>query len=117
MNFADYQIAAARTLSRRPLAEYSKGEAEKKLAVMGLGLAGESGEVIEHIKKVVGHGHVIDRELVKKELGDVLWYVAAIATLLDLPLGDVAFANIEKLKARYPKGFSEADSINRSKEG
>ena len=103
----DYQTEAARTLTIGP-------DFEKQLAVMGLGLAGEAGEVIELIKKAVGHGHPLNPRTLQKELGDVLWYVAAIATLNGLSLGDIADANIAKLKARYPDGFSSAASIARA---
>ena len=89
---------------------------ETQLAVSGLGLAGESGEVADHIKKVVGHGHELDRAYVKKELGDALWYIQYTASLLGMTLEEVAQANIEKLKARYPEGFSSERSINRAQE-
>lgn len=83
------------------------------LAVFALGVAGESGEVAELIKKHVGHGHVLDKAKVTKELGDVLWYIAALCTALDLELEDVAEANIAKLRARYPEGFDPERSQNR----
>ncbi len=73
-----------------------------------LGLAGEAGEVAEKIKKVLrDKGGVMDdatRDAVKKELGDVLWYVAQLATELGLSLDDVATANIEKLFSRMDRG-------------
>lgn len=83
------------------------------LAIFGLGLTGEAGEVSEIIKKQVGHGHPGDKDKVAKELGDVLWYVAAIATEYGLSLGDIARLNIEKLRARYPEGFSTQASLAR----
>lgn len=83
------------------------------LAILGLGCAGEAGEVADYLKKVVGHGHELDVELVKKELGDVMWYVSVLADEVGLTLGDVAKANIDKLKKRYPDGFSSERSINR----
>ena len=78
-----------------------------------LGLAGEAGEVADMIKKGVYHQHGVDREEVKKELGDVLWYVSAICGDLDLELSEVMEANIEKLKQRYPDGFNFEQSQNR----
>lgn len=107
MKFSEYQADARRTLTIDP------ERLPHLLAVMGLGLAGESGEVIEHIKKHLGHGHDLDRLKVRKELGDVLWYVAAIASLCGLDLDDIAQGNIDKLKVRYPEGFSSTASINR----
>lgn len=105
MNFDEYQELAARTANRKL--------DEKRLAVSGLGLSGEAGEVVELIKKHIGHGHVLNTEAVAKELGDVLWYVADICTAVGIDMADVAEANIAKLRARYPEGFSEDRSRNR----
>lgn len=116
MDFNTYQVAAARTLARRPLEQYTPEEMKAKLGLMALGVTGEAGEVADLIKKHLGHGHELVREHLLKEIGDVLWYLAAFATLLDVNLEDVAAQNIAKLQARYPNGFSEQDSINR-KEG
>lgn len=82
-----------------------------------LGLAGESGEVSEKIKKVIRDKNgIIDdatREEIKKELGDVLWYVAQIATELKLDLSDVAQTNIDKLFSRKARGKISGDGDNR----
>jgi NTP pyrophosphatase (non-canonical NTP hydrolase) len=83
------------------------------LTVRALGLAGEVGEVVEHVKKHVGHGHSLDNNKVVKELGDVLWYVATLAAAVGASLEDVAKTNIEKLRTRYPDGFSVDASQNR----
>ncbi len=107
MKIRDYQDQSARTmpvgLHRDPL-----------LTNLCLGLAGESGEIIEHVKKAVFHGHSLDREYLSKEIGDVLWYVAALATALEVDLGEIADNNVKKLKARYPEGFNENASTNRT---
>ena len=66
--------------------------------------------------KILGHGHELDRDKVIKELGDVLWYIAAIASFLHVPLDEIAQRNIDKLAARYPEGFSNERSINREAE-
>lgn len=87
--------------------------APTQLVSYGLGVTGEAGEVADLIKKHVGHGHPLDVEKLKLELGDVLWYVAGLATVLGLTLEDVAAANIAKLTRRYPNGFSTADSLAR----
>lgn len=78
-----------------------------------MGLCGESGEVIDLVKKHVSHGHPLNREKLIDELGDVAWYLAECATVLDVTLEDVLARNIEKLKKRYPEGFSSERSINR----
>lgn len=103
MNLNDYQSLASRTAA-------SHGN---ELVNYGLGIAGESGEVADLIKKAMFHGHTIDIGEVKKELGDVLWYLANIARIAGLRLDEVAEANISKLQRRYPEGFSTEASINR----
>lgn len=106
-----YQVLARRTLIDQPDAEYTGDEI--MLVWNALGLAGEAGEVADTIKKAVFHRHPLNRDELVKELGDVLWYVAALCTKLDVNMADVMHANIEKLKARYPDGYSSERSINR----
>lgn len=79
-----------------------------------MGLCGESGEACDIVKKHLFHGHELDRESLIKELGDVAWYLAEAAIALDINLDEVFERNIEKLKKRYPEGFSEERSINRT---
>lgn len=101
----EYQQDALRTAPRKNTA--------LSLAVLALGMTGEAGEVADLVKKHLGHGHPLDRDAIKKELGDVLWYLAALAERLNLTLPEIAEANINKLRARYPNGFSKARSRNR----
>lgn len=83
------------------------------ILMAALGLTGESGEVADILKKVVFHGHDLDKAKLKAELGDVLWYVARLASALDLSLSDIMQHNIDKLQARYPEGFNSEASRNR----
>ena len=78
-----------------------------------MGLCGESGEAIDIVKKHLAQGHELNKEALIKELGDVAWYLAEAAFALDVDLETVLEGNINKLKARYPDGFSEERSINR----
>lgn len=78
-----------------------------------LGAAGEAGEVADLVKKEVFHGHETSIDEMRKELGDVMHYVAGLATLYGLRLDDVAQGNIDKLQKRYPSGFSEKASRER----
>ena len=80
-----------------------------------MGLCGESGEAIDIVKKWLAQGHELDREHLIKELGDIAWYIAEIAYILNVPLEDVLQKNIDKLKSRYPDGFKTKDSIDRVK--
>lgn len=79
-----------------------------------MGLCGESGEAIDIVKKHLAHGHELDRESLINELGDVAWYLAETATALDVSLEEVLEGNIEKLRRRYPEGFSTEQSIHRN---
>lgn len=69
-----------------------------------LGLVGEAGEVAEKVKKAVRDDTELSREDLLKELGDVLFYVAALADLLDEDLGKVGTGNLEKLRDRKARG-------------
>ena len=105
--FDQYQEAAKRTLN-------TKIEARYILANLGMGLAGEAGEVCDYLKKVVFQGHQLDPAKVSEELGDVLWYLANVAEAAGLSLGDIAEQNIAKLRKRYPNGFEQIRSQQRA---
>jgi NTP pyrophosphatase (non-canonical NTP hydrolase) len=107
VDWKQYQELAMRT---RGIAS----ELSDRLVMGALGLSGEAGEVTDHIKKIVFQGHDIDRQAMTEELGDVLWYVASLLDALDLDMSDVLEANIAKLRARYPEGFSGERSRNRA---
>lgn len=78
-----------------------------------IGLVGEAGEIAGTVLAGVQENQATDREKLKKELGDCLWYLAALCTKADLSLEDVMHANIEKLKLRYPDGYSAEASKKR----
>ena len=106
MTVNEYQKLAMTTLN--PNLE------KKDVLINGvMGLCGESGEAIDIVKKWLAQGHELDREKLKKELGDIAWYLAETATALDLSLEDVLQGNIDKLKKRYPEGFDSERSIHR----
>ena len=109
MDFNEYQKESRKT------AHYP--DADNNFIYPTLGLAGEAGEVAEKIKKVIrDKSGIVDaetRENIKKELGDVLWYVSQIATELNLPLEDVARGNIEKLFSRMKRGKLNGDGDDR----
>ena len=79
-----------------------------------MGLCGESGEVIDLVKKHLHQGHPLDKEKLIKELGDIAWYLAEVAYVLDTDLDTVLEQNIAKIKARYPEGFDIEKSIHRN---
>lgn len=100
----DYQRAAMRTAG---------DDTENYLLNGVMGLCGESGEVIDLVKKHLYQGHELDKTKVAEETSDCLWYCALIATAIDMNLGDIMQLNIDKLKRRYPAGFDKARSVNR----
>ena len=79
-----------------------------------MGLCGEAGEAIDIVKKHLHQGHELDKDKLTKELGDIAWYLAETATALDISLEDVLAGNIDKLRSRYPEGFSTERSVNRN---
>ena len=106
MTVKEYQLLAARTINQ--------ALDEKELITNGaMGLCGESGEVIDLVKKWRAQGHELDRVHLTEELGDVAWYLAETATAIGAELEDVLKANIEKLMKRYPEGFAAERSVNR----
>ena len=110
MTFDDYQTGVLRTWSPdiTPLTQW-----EKEVVFAETGLSGETGEVSELVKKGIfhGQGELLDPEKLKKELGDVLYYVVALANLFNLTLDEIATANNRKLQVRYPDGFVKGGGI------
>ncbi len=113
MEFDEYQKKAKK---------YDFFEATTDLKDVGfiekvLGLVGEAGETADKIKKIIrdkgGVASDEDRDLIIKELGDTLWYIAAISRYLDVPLSKVANTNIEKLESRYQRNKLHGEGDNR----
>ncbi len=110
-SFDEYQELALRTASAESLVDEST-----MLNAAALGLNGEAGEIADHVKKIMFHGHPLDdatRDKIAKEIGDILWYCAMAARGIDVGLGEIASMNVEKLGKRYPDGFSTERSLNR----
>lgn len=106
MTINEYQKLAMTTLN--------PALSQKDVLINGvMGLCGESGEAIDIVKKHLAQGHPLDREKLIKELGDVAWYLAETAYALEVPLEEVLQRNIEKLRERYPEGFSSERSMDR----
>ena len=80
---------------------------------MTMGLTGEAGEISNKVKKVMRDGKQLDLEDIKHELGNVLWYVAGLSTVLGIDLEEVAKANLEKLKSRKERGVIGGSGDNR----
>ena len=79
-----------------------------------VGISGEGGELLDHIKKVIWQGHCIDCDYVIKELGDILFYLTSMCNCVGTNIDEVRKLNIEKLTKRYPDGvFDKERSISR----
>ena len=107
MDFNTYQTEAAKTVSENGF----------DLRNAALGLCGEAGEFADLVKKFTYQGHDFDKEHLKRELGDIMWYMALAATIIGCDLEDVAETNIAKLRTRYPKGRFESQNSKVRKEG
>ena len=108
MTINEYQTAALRT------AQADKLTANELLLNSALGLCGESGEVADLVKKHRFQGHDFDFDHVAKELGDIAWYLAVGAYAIGYDLEKILQMNVDKLKARYPDGFSVDRSLHRA---
>ena len=106
MQAGEYQHLAARTMN--PLMNSLEQE---KHALHGM--VGEIGELHSLYQKMY-QGHTFDEEHTKKELGDLCWFIAEYCTAKGWSLSDVMQMNIDKLKARYPEGFSADKSLHRA---
>ena len=106
MKLYEYQQAVKRTCAT------SDPHETIKLALVGL--QDELGELAGPLKKYLWHGHAdLDRVHLQDEVGDVLWYLATLCNALDISLEDALEGNVEKLRRRYPDGFSTQSSLHR----
>ncbi|MFZ5559456.1 MAG: nucleoside triphosphate pyrophosphohydrolase family protein [Patescibacteria group bacterium] len=99
MKLKEYQKLCKRTAKRFDMKE-------KEIFTWGLGIAGEAGDVAGCIKKTFSHGDD-QKSGIRENLGDTMWYIAMICDFFGWNLEDVLKENIEKLKRRHPKGFSD----------
>jgi len=92
---------------------------DKAVVYPSFGLAGEVGEIMEKLKKIMRGGGELNnidsdnKEELKKELGDVIWYISALSNDLGFSLEDVANKNIDKLKSRKDRGVIHGEGDNR----
>lgn len=110
MTFDEYQKESRKT------ALYAKKDIPNYVYPV-LGLAGEAGEVADKIKKIIrdDNGEISDekREEIKKELGDVLWYIAQLCTEFGFDMSDAAKTNLDKLFSRLDRGVIGGSGDNR----
>jgi len=113
MTFDEYQKIALTTAYTDP--KHKDTLMDKTIWVMGV--AGEAGEVVEKWKKIVAYkgGEITgeDLQLFKKELGDVIWYIAVLAHSLGLSFEEIAQLNVEKLKDRQKRNVIKGSGDTR----
>ena len=94
----------------------SSGVSPERLITAALGMCAEGGEFTEIVKKCVFQGKPMDEHTVyhmKRELGDIMWYISQACIALDTSIEEIIYMNIEKLENRYPDGFDSFRSENR----
>lgn len=113
MDINQYQQQALTTLTD----DHDYGDISPQLMAVVLGLSGETGEVMEKFKKLIRDNQGVltdvDRSEIVKELGDVLWYITAVAHLLGSSLEEVARINNAKLASRKRRGQLSGSGDNR----
>lgn len=107
MNLKDYQRKSKRTLNRDL-------NVKEQTFNMLLGVEGEFGEVIDEFKKFFFQGHKLNVSNIDEEIGDTMFYLVNLCNLIGLDLEDIIENNYNKLLKRFPDGFDENKSINRS---
>jgi len=80
----------------------------------GIGISGEAGELLDCLKKSWVYGKPIDDLNLHEELGDLLFYITALADLIGTDLGQLMRDNMAKLEKRYPSGYTDADALRRA---
>ena len=96
-----------------------QGVPPERLLTAAMGLSAESGEFTEIVKKCLFQGKPMDDHAIyhmKRELCDIMWYIAQGCIALDTTIEDIIYMNIEKLEARYPDGFDAFRSNNRKED-
>lgn len=111
MDFNEYQDAATRT------ATFDGKQKEYQLMYLALGITGEAGEIAEKVKKLMRNddGAISHekRDELKKEIGDVLWYLSQLSRILGFSFSEAADANIKKLADRAARNVIKSSGDNR----
>ena len=99
---------------------YDQGFPTERLLTAAVGMSAEAGEFTEIVKKIVFQGKPVNEENLfhlKRELGDIMWYVAQACMGLDTSLDEIMEMNVDKLKSRYPGGDFDVHYSENRKEG
>jgi NTP pyrophosphatase (non-canonical NTP hydrolase) len=109
MNYHDYSKAAEKTMAKLANGNYDQMH-------MVLGIASETGELVDAYKKMFAYGKALDLVNVKEEIGDLFWYMFNLMRILDLDFEDVLEVNANKLRARYGEEFLSEKALHRDLE-
>jgi len=99
---------------------YAEGLSVERLLTAAVGMSAESGEFTEIVKKMIFQGKPVNEENLfhlKRELGDIMWYVAQACMALDTDFNEIIEMNVDKLKSRYPGGEFDVHFSENRKEG
>lgn len=99
MSFEEFQKLAIKTAK--------DGGFKFNLTHAAMGLAGETGEFVDCVKKHTIYNQTLDMKNASEELGDIMWFVALACETLGISMADIANQNIEKLQKRYPEKYSD----------
>ncbi len=103
MNLKEYQELAKLTAKK-----FDNPELE--ISTWGLGVTGEAGDIASCIKKTFAHKNEVVKDGIKENIGDMFWYSAMICNFFNWNMEEILQQNIEKLKKRYPQGFTIEDA-------
>ena len=106
MTIQDFELSVQRTIN--PALNN-----EQKFLNAVMGISGESGELIDQVKKFMFQGHILDNHKLLQEGGDICYYLSLFAASKGVTLEHLMELNYNKLQKRYPNGFTIMDSINR----
>lgn len=109
MNYEDYKNGALRTMP-------NLGNDFDNMLHMALGMSTEAGEILDTFKKTLAYGKELDVVNIKEEVGDIMWYLSNLLSIMNIDFEDVLETNANKLLARYPDGFSKDKALNRDLE-
>ncbi len=111
MNYKKYQEESGRTFAYRkePL-----NEADTDLLHCAIGVATESGELMDQFKRHIFYGKPLDKVNLEEEVADIMWYIANLCRLSDMDFEKLLQNNIDKLRIRFPDKFTMENALNRN---
>jgi len=114
-NYVAHCIRTEAPVTQEMIARFTNPQTIRLLHA-AMGLATESGEFLDMLKKHLFYGKPLDLVNAKEEIGDTMWYTGLCIDILQTTMSEVMTVNIDKLKARYPEKFSEFHAENRDLE-